>query len=53
MALRADEITQVLEKELQNYDRTLEVEDVGTILKLGDNIATVYGLRDAMAGELP
>ncbi len=52
MALRADEITQILERELVDYDKKLEVEDVGTILKLGDNIATVYGLRQAMAGEL-
>ncbi|MBI1783959.1 F0F1 ATP synthase subunit alpha [Candidatus Sumerlaeota bacterium] len=52
MALRADEITQVLERELVDYDKKLQVEDVGTILKLGDNIATVYGLRQAMAGEL-
>jgi F-type H+-transporting ATPase subunit alpha len=52
MALRPDEITQILERELVDFRSTLEVEDVGTILKLGDNIATVYGLRGAMAGEL-
>lgn len=52
MALRPDEITEILEKELADYEGTLEVDDVGTILRLGDNIATVYGLRSAMAGEL-
>ncbi len=52
MAIRPDEITQILEKELAQYQATLEVDDVGTILRIGDNIATVYGLRAAMAGEL-
>jgi F-type H+-transporting ATPase subunit alpha len=52
MALRPDEITQILERELVDYRSTLEIDDVGTILKIGDNIATVYGLRAAMAGEL-
>ncbi|MCX7048302.1 MAG: F0F1 ATP synthase subunit alpha [Candidatus Sumerlaeota bacterium] len=52
MALRADEITSILEKELSSYDRVVEMEKVGTILKVGDSIATVYGLNEAMAGEL-
>ena len=52
MALRADEITSILEKELANYDRDLEMEKVGTVLKVGDSIATIYGLGEAMMGEL-
>jgi F-type H+-transporting ATPase subunit alpha len=52
MPLRAEEITSILSKELQNYESKLEVEDVGTVLKVGDGIATVYGLLNAMAGEL-
>ena len=52
MALRADEITSILEKELVNYERSLEMEKVGTIIKVGDSIATIYGLNEAMAGEL-
>jgi len=52
MALRADEITSILEKELVNYERSLEMEKVGTVLKVGDSIATIYGLTEAMAGEL-
>ncbi|HUT24916.1 MAG TPA: F0F1 ATP synthase subunit alpha [Sumerlaeia bacterium] len=52
MALRPEEITSILSHELQNYEARLEVEDVGTVLTVGDGIATVYGLQKAMAGEL-
>lgn len=52
MAIRAEEITNIIERELENYGAQLEVERVGTILRIGDNIATIYGLADAMAGEL-
>ena len=52
MAIRPEEITSILTQELQDYERKVEVEDVGVVLKVGDNIATVYGLGKAMAGEL-
>jgi F-type H+-transporting ATPase subunit alpha len=52
MAIRAEEITSVIEQELAGFDSSLDVEKVGTILRVGDNIATVYGLNEAMAGEL-
>jgi len=52
MAIRAEEITNVIERELAGYESTLDVEKVGTILRVGDSIATVYGLNEAMAGEL-
>lgn len=52
MALRPEEITSILSKELQEYEAKLQVDDVGTVLKVGDGIATVYGLEKAMAGEL-
>jgi len=50
--LRPEEISSVLSQELNNYDRNLEVESVGTILQVGDGIARVYGLQDVMAGEM-
>jgi F-type H+-transporting ATPase subunit alpha len=52
MSIRPDEIATILQKELESFDTKLQVEDVGTILKVGDSIATVYGLRNAMSGEL-
>lgn len=52
MSIRPDEISSVLKSELENFDTHLEVDNVGTVLRVGDSIATVYGLRNAMAGEL-
>ena len=52
MAIRAEEITSIIEQELTGFDSSLDVEKVGTILRVGDSIATVYGLNEAMAGEL-
>jgi F-type H+-transporting ATPase subunit alpha len=52
MSLRPEEITDIIEKELRGYKSELQMEDVGTVLKVGDSIATLYGLSNAMAGEL-
>ncbi len=52
MALRPEEITSVLEQELSSFEAGLQMDSVGTILRIGDGIATIYGLQDAMAGEL-
>ncbi|MEW6239141.1 MAG: F0F1 ATP synthase subunit alpha [Candidatus Omnitrophota bacterium] len=52
MALRPDEIASVLEKELASFETELKMDSVGTILRIGDGIAVIYGLEDAMAGEL-
>jgi len=52
MAIRPEEITSILEQELQKFDRKAEVEHVGTVLQVGDGIARVYGLPDCQMGEL-
>ncbi len=52
MALKPDEISEILERELEKYESALEMTDVGTVVKIGDAIATIYGLKNAMAGEL-
>jgi F-type H+-transporting ATPase subunit alpha len=52
MALRSDEIVSIIETELKAYESRIDVQNVGTILKVGDSIASIYGLQDAMAGEL-
>jgi F-type H+/Na+-transporting ATPase subunit alpha len=52
MQLRADEISQLIKKQIQNYDRASLVSETGTVLSTGDGIARVYGLQGAMAGEL-
>src|SRR2546423_14034643 len=52
MKIRADEITSVLRKEIEDYSRDLEMDEVGSILEVGDGIARVYGLKNVMSGEL-
>ena len=52
MTIRPEEITAILSKEIANYEDRTEMEKVGSILAVGDSIATVYGLLDAKAGEL-
>src|SRR5450432_3738745 len=49
---RADEITQLLKEQIQNYDAEIGVDEVGTIITLGDGIARIHGLDKAMAGEM-
>jgi F-type H+-transporting ATPase subunit alpha len=52
VAIRPEEITSILERELEAYRSEVEEVGVGTILQIGDGIARIYGLQDAMVGEL-
>ncbi len=52
MAIRPEEVTAVLERELAGFERQIEEVGVGSVLQVGDGIARVYGLQNAMAGEL-
>lgn len=52
MALRPEEITRILQQELEGFRHDLEMTDTGTVLEIGDGIARVYGLQGARAGEL-
>ncbi len=52
MKLRPEEISSVIKNEIDNYGKKLESVGVGTVLDIGDGIAHVYGLNDAMSGEL-
>ena len=50
--IKADEITQLLREQIANYDSRIQVDEVGTIISLGDGIARLHGLDKVMAGEL-
>ncbi len=52
MRIKADEITSVLRKEIEQYGAALSVDEVGTILEVGDGIARIYGIANCMAGEM-
>jgi F-type H+-transporting ATPase subunit alpha len=50
--IRADEITSILRQEIENYERAIDVSEVGSVISVGDGIARIHGLEKVMAGEL-
>ena len=50
--IRADEITSILRQEIENYERVIDVSEVGSVISVGDGIARIHGLEKVMAGEL-
>jgi len=52
MKLSTDEITSVIKAEIERFGAELEVSQVGTVVEVGDGIARIYGLSNAMAGEM-
>ena len=52
MQIKPGEITDILKSEIKDYDREIDVAETGTVLSAGDGIARVYGLENALAGEL-
>jgi F-type H+-transporting ATPase subunit alpha len=50
--IKANEITQLIRQQIENYESKISVDEVGTVITLGDGIARVHGLDKVMAGEL-
>jgi F-type H+/Na+-transporting ATPase subunit alpha len=50
--IKADEISKILREQIANYEQTLSVDEVGSVISVGDGIARIYGLEKAMAGEM-
>ncbi|WP_042463550.1 F0F1 ATP synthase subunit alpha [Neobacillus dielmonensis] len=52
MSIKAEEISSLIKKQIENYQAEIHVTDVGTVISVGDGIARVHGLDNCMAGEL-
>ena len=52
MAINVAEITSILKHEISEFQQQVELSEVGTVIEVGDGIARIYGLRNAMASEL-
>ncbi|MFR8762180.1 MAG: F0F1 ATP synthase subunit alpha, partial [Megasphaera lornae] len=52
MNMKPEEITAIIKKQIEDYNVEMNVDDVGTVLEVGDGIAHVYGLDKVMSGEL-
>ncbi|HMI54051.1 MAG TPA: F0F1 ATP synthase subunit alpha [Candidatus Saccharimonadales bacterium] len=50
--IKADEISKILREQIENYEQTVAVDEVGAIISVGDGIARVHGLAKVMAGEM-
>jgi F-type H+-transporting ATPase subunit alpha len=52
MSLKPEEVSSIIQKEIEKFETKLEMESVGTVLQVGDGIARIWGLEDAMMSEL-
>ncbi|CAM3057809.1 F0F1 ATP synthase subunit alpha [Streptobacillus felis] len=52
MKIKPEEISNIIRQEIENYKKKIDVSSVGTVVEVGDGIARIYGLDNAMAGEL-
>ncbi len=52
VAIRPDEISTIIRQQIESYNQEVQVSNVGTVLQVGDGTARIYGLQQAMAGEL-
>lgn len=52
MKIKPEEISSIIKNEIESYKKKVEVNNVGSVIQVGDGIARVYGLKEAMAGEL-
>ena len=52
MQIRAEEISQIIQKQIEGFESSVELAETGTIISVGDGIARIYGLEKCMSGEL-
>ena len=52
MAVKADEIARIIEQKISGFERGIDLQETGTVISVGDGIARIYGLENAMSGEL-
>ena len=50
--IKADEITKIIREQIENFDRSVTVAEVGSVISVGDGVARIHGLDNVMAGEL-
>src|SRR5512144_268455 len=50
--IKAEEISEIIKRQLQGYEAEIDLKETGRVIEVGDGIARIYGLENAMAGEL-
>ena len=52
MAVKADEISRIIEQKISGFEREIDLQETGSVISIGDGIARIYGLENAVSGEL-
>lgn len=52
MSIKPEEVSSIIRSEIENYKKSLDMQNVGSVIEIGDGIARIYGLKDVMSGEL-
>ncbi|MHB8232549.1 MAG: F0F1 ATP synthase subunit alpha [bacterium] len=52
MAIKASEITDIIKSKIESYTKNIDISEVGVVLSIGDNVAKIYGIKNAMIGEM-
>ena len=52
MQIKAEEITRIIKQQIEEFDQSIDIAEIGSVLQVGDGIAKIYGLEQAMTGEL-
>ncbi|WP_067141338.1 F0F1 ATP synthase subunit alpha [Oceanivirga salmonicida] len=52
MSIKPEEVSNIIRQEIDNFQKNIDISNVGTVVEVGDGIARIYGLRDSVAGEL-
>lgn len=52
MTIKASEITDIIKKRIETYKKSIDINEVGIVLSIGDGVAKIYGLNNVMAGEI-
>ena len=52
MQMRAEEVSEIIKRQIKDFKKSVDRQEVGTVLQVGDNIVKIYGLENSMAGEL-
>jgi len=52
MSVRPEEITTIIKDRIKNFETRLQVDEVGTVLTIGDGVSRIFGLKNVQAGEL-
>jgi ATP synthase F1 subcomplex alpha subunit len=52
MAIKPSEITDIIKSKIESYTKSIDISEVGVVLSVGDGVARIYGIKNAVIGEM-